>query len=487
MTFEDLISEPLYVYMAAASFAVSIIIFALGIRLKREKADNQYYIRENNSLVQKVSSLQDEAYELRHINVRVQSELHALKISYAEIKKEQQMQIISYEEKLKLLQDTKNQLSHTFEALSSQALEKNNRSFLNLANETLAKFQESARGDLKLRQQAVGEMVSPLKETLSAVDVKLQSMEKERTSAYEGLKSQVFELVNTQKELRRETANLVKALRTPHIRGRWGEMQLRRVVELSGMSPHCDFVEQPTLEGAENRLRPDMIVHLPGGKRLVIDAKAPLAAYLEALEAVDETTRIERMRDHARQVKAHILSLSSRSYWEYHKGKETPEFVILFLPGDTFFSAALEHDPSLIELGVEKRVILATPTTLIALLHAIAYGWRQERLAENAREICDLGKELYKRLADMGGHLDKLGSDLMSAVKSYNKTIGTVETRVYPSARRFKDLEAAGSQDEIAPLEYIDQLARNLQAPELIPSNNDHHDGGQTAQELLKS
>jgi DNA recombination protein RmuC len=475
--------EPLYLTIAAVGLSSFTTIIILWVKFVRERNAHQYTLQD-------VAALEIQAQEAAHFRQAYQDlrmDFQDIQIKYAELKKEQQMQIQSYEEKLKLLEDAKQHFMQAFEALSAQALEKSNRSFLNLAHETLAKFQESARGDLKLRQQAVGEMVSPLKEALTAVDAKLQSIEKERVGAYEGLKTQVFELANTQKELRRETANLVKALRTPHVRGRWGEMQLRRVVELSGMSPHCDFIEQATIEGTDGRLRPDMVVHLPAGKRLVIDAKAPLAAYLEALEAVDDNTRLERMRDHARQVKNHILALSSRSYWQHHKEDETPEFVILFLPGETFFSAALEHDPSLIELGVEKRVILATPTTLIALLHAIAYGWRQERLAENAREICNLGKELYKRLSDMGGHLDKLGTDLMTAVKSYNKTIGTIESRVLPSARRFKDLQATGGQEEIPSLDYIDEIARNLQAPEMLISNNDDLGSGQKAKQLLES
>jgi DNA recombination protein RmuC len=458
----------------------------IGLLWRRLKQVHAYHFET----VQTMAALEiqvEEAKHLRALNQELQGELQTLRISYAEIKKEQQMQVQAYEEKLRLLEEARCQLSQTFEALSAQALEKNNQSFLNLANETLAKFHESARGDLKLRQQAVGDMITPLKEALAAVDVKLQALEKERTRAYEGLKTQVFELANTQKELRRETANLVKALRTPYIRGRWGEMQLRRVVELSGMSPHCDFTEQSPLEGADNRLRPDMVVHLPAGKRLIVDAKAPLASYLEALEAVDESARLEHLRHHARQVKNHILALSSRSYWQYQQGGESPEFVIMFLPGETFFSSALEHDPSLIELGIEKRVILATPTTLIALLHAIAYGWRQEKLAENAREICRLGKELYKRLGDMGGHLEKLGSDLMSAVKSYNKTIGTIESRLYPSARRFRDLEVAAMAEEMPSLSYIDHLTRHLQAPELLMSTNDDEGSGQEAKHLLKS
>lgn len=373
-----------------------------------------------------------------------------------------------FQEKLKIFDEARRELSNAFQALSAQALERNNRSFLELAKTTLEKFQETARGDLQLKERAISELVNPLRESLQNVDQKIGELEKTRQSAYEVLRYQVGDLIQSQKELRSETANLVKALRAPHVRGRWGEMQLRRVVEMSGMSIHCDFLEQAVVEGDEARLRPDMIVHLPGDKRLIIDAKAPLAAYLDALEAKEDIPRQNFLRDHARQVRAHILSLSARAYWDqFTKSGETPEFVVMFLPGETIFSAALEQDPSLIEVGVERRVILATPATLIALLHAVAYGWRQERLAENAREISQLGRELYKRLADMGGHLAKLGQSLGVSVRAYNSTVASLESRVLPSARRFKELDAAASQHELAELPQLDHLPRDLQSPEL--------------------
>lgn len=373
-----------------------------------------------------------------------------------------------FQEKLKIFDEARQELSNAFQALSAQALERNNRSFLELAKTTLEKFQETARGDLQLKERAISELVNPLRESLQNVDQKIGELEKTRQSAYEVLRHQVGDLIQSQKELRSETANLVKALRAPHVRGRWGEMQLRRVVEMSGMSIHCDFLEQAVVEGDQARLRPDMIVHLPGDKRLIIDAKAPLAAYLDALEAKEDIPRQNFLRDHARQVRTHILSLSARAYWDqFTKSGETPEFVVMFLPGETIFSAALEQDPSLIEVGVERRVILATPATLIALLHAVAYGWRQERLAENAREISQLGRELYKRLADMGGHLAKLGQSLGISVRAYNSTVASLESRVLPSARRFKELDAAASQHELAELPQLDHLPRDLQSPEL--------------------
>ena len=375
------------------------------------------------------------------------------------------------EEKLALLNDARSQLTNAFNSLSSDALRANNQSFLDLAKTTLEKFQESAKGDLEKRQTAIVDLVKPVRESLEKVDSKIAEMEKARADAYGSLTAQVRSLVETQTQLRSETSNLVKALRSPIVRGRWGEIQLRRVVEMAGMLDHCDFEEQASVNTLDGRLRPDLVVRLPGGKNIVVDAKAPLSAYLEAIEATDEIIRKERLVAHASQVRAHIEALTRKAYWEQFQ--PAPEFVVLFLPGETFFSAALEQDPSLIEFGADKRVILATPTTLIALLRAVFYGWRQQSLAENAQEISDLGRELHKRLSDMGSHLEKLGRNLNSSVDSYNKAVGTIETRVMVTARKFKDLKSANAGVEIAPLEPLDQVTRQIQAPELIQLNGE--------------
>jgi DNA recombination protein RmuC len=367
-----------------------------------------------------------------------------------------------------------------------QALEQNNRNFMELAGGTFAKFHERSKGELTLKEQAVAALVAPLKETLGLVDQKLQHLEKERQTAYGVLRHQVGELILSQKELRSETANLVKALRAPHVRGRWGEMQLRRVVEMSGMSAHCDFLEQVSVTSdTGSTLRPDMIVRLPGEKALVIDAKAPLAAYLEALEAQDEDTRLEHLKTHARHVRSHIMQLASKTYWDQLPTTQTPEFVILFLPGETFFSAALEQDPTLIEMGVEKRVILATPATLIALLHAVGYGWRQETLAQNAQEISTLGKEMYKRLGDVGGHLTKLGQDLDKSVGSYNKAVRSFEARLLPSARRFRDLNAVPGEAPLEAPSFVENVARLPQSSELRTKMQE--ESSQEGSQLLKS
>ena len=372
-------------------------------------------------------------------------------------------------ERAALLEKAQVQLKEVFEAASARALERNNRSFLDLAKETLSHFHQKSDGDLKHRQQAIEHLIKPIQDSLGSVDKKLQDLETVRESAYQVLRHQVGDLISAQKELRCETANLVKALRAPHVRGRWGEMQLRRVVEMSGMSTHCDFTEQVQLEGEQGALRPDMVINLPGGKKVIIDAKAPLAAYLDALEAQEDCDKRSFMQDHARQVRKHVLQLAKREYWGSALKGDVPEFVVLFLPGETFFSAALEHDPALIELGVENRVILATPATLIAMLHAVAYGWRQEALSNNAREISELGKDLYKRLSDLGKHFTKLGGDLNSAVNSFNKTVGTLERRVLPTARKFKNLESASGQVEIDEVGLVNHQTRALHAAELMP------------------
>jgi DNA recombination protein RmuC len=380
-------------------------------------------------------------------------------------------------EKIELLSQAGEDLQNSFKALAADALKNNNSSFLQIAQETLKRFQSEAKGDLETRQKAVAELIAPVNESLKKVDAQIQQMEVARGEAYGDLKAQVQSLITTQKELQSETGNLVRALRTPNVRGRWGEIQLRRVVEIAGMLPYCDFAEQETVTTDAGRFRPDLVVKLPGGKSVVVDAKTPLQAFLDAFETNDEEARRACLAAHARQVRDHINTLSGKKYWEQFES--TPEFVVMFLPGETFFSAALEQDTGLIEHGVLNKVIPASPTTLIALLKAINYGWNQEKLARNAQQISALGKELHERLRNLGGHIASVGANLDRAVESYNKAVGSLETRVLVSARKFADLGASVADDipELGPVETSSR-ALSFEWDEEPPEIPEHRKAG---------
>jgi DNA recombination protein RmuC len=403
-------------------------------------------------LQQELNAARAEAAKSTQLHAQLKSAMDKLEATVAVERK-------TNEEKAALLSRMEEQLRETFQALSAEALKSNNQAFLQLAHVTLEKFHSQAQGDLELRQQAVEGLVAPIGESLKKVDEQIRELENSRRHAYGTLSEQVRSLIATQEKLQSETGNLVRALRTPHVRGRWGEIQLRRVVEIAGMLPYCDFVEQETVTTSAGRLRPDLIVKLPGGKNVVVDAKTPLLAYLEAVESTDDEMRRQKLAEHAAQVRTHMAQLSSKSYQEQFD--PTPEFVVMFLPGETFFSAALEQEPGLIERGVAQKVIPASPTTLIALLKAVAYGWNQEKLARNAKEISALGKELHDRLRALGAHVESVGKGLDRAVEAYNKAVGSLESRVMVSARKFAELGAPVTE-EIATLEPIETTTRNL-------------------------
>jgi DNA recombination protein RmuC len=361
-----------------------------------------------------------------------------------------------------LLDEARSRLADAFKALSAEALQANNQQFLDLARTALGTFQAEARGDLDSRQQAIEALVTPIRESLGKVDEQIQAMENARQHAYGALGEQVRSLSEGQGKLQHETASLVKALRAPTVRGRWGEIQLRRVVEIAGMLPYCDFMEQESVVTGEGKLRPDLVVRLPGGKVVVVDAKAPLKAYLDAFEAETEDDRRRHLKDHARLVRDHMAKLSAKAYWE--QLPDSPEFVVMFLPGETFFSGALEHDPGLMEEGVAQRVLPASPLTLVALLRAVAYGWRQETIAASARQVSALGQELYARLCVLADHFERLGRSLGRATEAYNQAMGSLETRVLVQARRFPELGAGATGEPIPALPQIEVVPRSLQA-----------------------
>ena len=371
---------------------------------------------------------------------------------------------------MKLIETTKTQMSDNFKAISLEALQLSRESFLALAQERLKSFQDNAKTDMEKRELAVKELVAPVGKSLETLDQKIAALEKERQGAYGELREHLKNLRSDQDKLRSETSSLVQALRSPATRGQWGEMQLKRTLEMAGLIEGVHYQQQVTVDGEQGRQRPDIVVKLPGGKSIVIDAKAPIDAYLDSLkDGLPEIERIAALERHARHVRDHIKMLGGKAYWSQF---DTPEFVVLFLPGESYFSAALERDPSLLEAGVEQKVIPASPTTLISLLKAVAYGWQQEKLAKNAQEISDLGRELYGRISGFGDIMQKLGRSLGTALNSYNEAVGSLERRVLPSARRFQQMQVVGKDsDALLTIDAIEDSPRHLTAPEFTPDD----------------
>ncbi|MCU0223651.1 MAG: DNA recombination protein RmuC [Acidobacteria bacterium] len=358
-----------------------------------------------------------------------------------------------------LLADADRVLRESFEALAAQALRANNQSFLELAASRFGELKADAGQELEARRKAVEQLVAPIRETLAGIDGELKKTAEQRLVGAARLDEQLRQIAGAHGDLKAETQRLVRALRAPDVRGRWGEIQLQRVVELAGMLEYCDFVQQEVRDGDAGKLRPDMIVRLPGGKQIIVDAKTPLVGYLEAAEAADDATRDKRLAEHAAQVRMHLRKLGEKAYW--NQFPETPEFVVMFLPGESFFAEALRHDPGLIEYGVDARVIPASPITLIALLRAVAYGWQQERLAANARQISELGRELHKRLDLLLEKFAAVGRSLGLAVQAYNDAVGSLEARFLPQARKLRELGVAAA-DELPELTHLERMPREL-------------------------
>ncbi len=371
------------------------------------------------------------------------------------------------EEQKTFVESMKKEMKDTFNALSAAALKSSSEDFLKLASEHLGKVAADTKGKLGEHQTAIDGLVKPLHEALKRYEEQIRSLEAKRRQDYGGIEEQIKMLASTHQQLQRETSSLVTALRKPQVSGSWGQLSLKRAAELAGMTVHCDFFEEVSVSTDTGRLRPDMIVRLPNGREIVVDAKAPVDAYLNAISASSEEEREKTLSHYVSQVRAHMNSLGSKFYWEQFP--KSPEIVVMYLPGESFFSAALEHDHKLIEDSSVKRVVLATPTTFIALLKAIAYGWQQEQITKNAQRISDLGRELYDRMNTMVKHFDDLGNAIGRAIHAYNRAIGSIESRVLPSVRKFKDLGATGG-DEIPVLEQISQTPRNMS---LIKTNTD--------------
>jgi len=438
----------IYVVCVLAGFVFGFIVVW---SFYRDKIQAKYQIRLDEAnrqinISEGITSGQDGTIqELRSLILKLNEDIELLRTKLSESEKdkvkantEKQDLLLRLEEEKKLLAEAREKLSDAFKALAGDTLSANSEQFLKLAKETFGTIVTEARGDLGKRQEAIDGLVKPLSDSLKQFENHLKMLETNRLQAYTSLEEHLKSLTDTQKLLQKETGNLVNALRTPQIRGRWGEMTLRRVVELAGMSEHCDFSEQVTTDGDGGRQRPDLIVHLPGERDIVVDAKVSLDAYLSAVNAESKEQRDNLMIRHAQQVREHMKGLGKKGYWDNFI--KAPEFVVMFIPGESFFAEAAQHDISLIEDGLEMKIIPATPTTLIALLRAVAFGWSQEHIAKNAQEVSELGKQLYQRMRTIVEHLNDIGEGLKKANTAYNKASRSLETRVLPSVRKFKEL-----------------------------------------------
>lgn len=442
---------------------VGILALAVGFvfgRLHSERATSRALGELEGQRLQTEQQLADLRQQLVERQIRIDAlaaELSDQKAQLADVNRQITERQKAFEEQRQLLDRAKETLQETFKALAAESLKSSNTSFLQLAQEKLSAILAEAKGDLGKQKEQIEGLVKPLRETLTRYETQLADVEKARQESYSGLKKHLEMLGKTQTELQTSTSALAHAMRNPQVRGRWGELTLQRAAEIAGMTEYCDFHTQVSTDG---KLRPDMVIHLPGGRQIVVDAKVPCEDYLNAVNAGDEQSRLASLKCYAQTVAQHARQLGGKSYWDQF-GSDSPEFVVLFLPGESFFSAALGTDHTLIEQAMQNRVILASPTTLIALLRAVAFGWRQEKLAKNAETIREIGNELYERLVSFMGHLSLLGKNLSNTVGNYNDAVGSLERRVFPSARKLNELGITARKEMIEP-QPIDHQARQL-------------------------
>lgn len=441
-------------FISLACFLIGFIVPYYYFRLKSQQAASEltYLKNQNQEKDEKLHLLENKRLQLIQ------------ELAYSKARSEAQAE--SFDEKSKLLEAAKTNLTDAFNALSAKALQNNNQAFLNLAQQTLLTQQKTSQLELEKRQQAIAHFLSPMQKSLDSFNERIHQFETTRISAFTALEEGIKHLSTSQMKLESETRNLAKALRTPHVRGQWGELQLKRTVELAGMQKYVDFNQQQTqVTDADSKVqRPDMVIHLPNGRQIAIDAKVPLMAYLEAIEAESPQLQKEKLKKHAQHLHDHMLLLSSKQYWK--ELSPELEFVILFLPGEGFLSAALELDQRLIEIGSQNKVLLASPTTLIALLKAVAAGWQENNVAKEAQQISELASQLYERIATVAEHLDDLRKGLERTVNCYNKAVSSIESRVLTCARKFKDLHVQTNK-EIPIINPIDKLPIPALSPEL--------------------
>jgi len=459
--------------LIALAIGVAGTVLVMKARIAKQEASRQIEYKtelsrleaENNSLqnslIGQTATLNEREAKIQELGDKVlglSNEKAALQISL-------ENERAGAAEKLQLLNEARANMLDAFAALSRQALDQNNESFVNHATQVFKQFQTSAISDLTQRQEKIAEIVTPVQKSLEAVDNHIAQLEKERLNTFATIGEQIHQMTSSQQKLSETTHNLVSILRNTKARGKWGEIQLRRIVELAGMSQHCDFHEQLHVVGEDGAQRPDMVVKLPAQRTIVIDAKAPMTAFLEAFDATDDDSRNHHFRKHARSLRMHVGQLSKKAYQASFD--PSPEFVVLFLPNEAVFSAALEHDAELLDFGVSNNVIIATPLTLIALLKSAAYGWRQQAIAEDVRHVAVLGRRLYERVAKMAADIAKLGQSIDRSAKAYNRMVGSMESRVLASARQLKDLPAVGSNIEVQVLEPIETVSRALRTAEM--------------------